>query len=299
MKIKQDFATIFDTGNEFEILEKVKRHLGSSNINAIDRNRFTLLHYAITDKLSDVAKYLVERGADVNGTRACEFYPLELAADHENLQAIKIMNASGKLKYNRKSDKSLPLAAARGYYEIAQYLLDKGADVNTWYRQRTAIHWATQEGYYDIVKLLIDYHADVNRKHIGDEMMAETALYIAAAEGHYRIAELLLENGALVNTPTFHSTPFMIACSWENLDIAKILLDAGANIDFKDNDGRTSLFLAKVRDKQNIIDFLIQNGASTKVSDDNGITISDLDDSSIKEGIYQELFGEDDGCALM
>jgi ankyrin repeat protein len=244
------------------------------------------LLYSIADKLNIVTKYLIANGADVNGIRKYESYPLEMAASHGSIEAIKLLDASGRLEYNRKSDRSLSYAAAQGYYEIVEYLLEKGMDVNKKYNRRTPLHWATQEGNINTVRLLIEHHANVNEC---DDYTMDSPLYQAASDGQLEIVELLLTNGAEVDRGS-ECTPFMIACSWEHFNVAKRLLDAGANIDYRDSDGRTSLFLAKIRDKQNIIDFLIDNGASMDVIDNAGISILDLNDADVKKRLFNELF---------
>ena len=72
-----------------------------------------------------------------------------------------------------------------------------------------------------------------------------TALLYAARSGCYDCVEALIENGAGVNVPTPEGvTPVMIALDNDNTDVAKLLLDHGANPGVWDWWGRTALYIA-------------------------------------------------------
>lgn len=86
------------------------------------------------------------------------------------------------------------------------------------------------------------------------------------------------------------TTPFCIACAFENYREAELLLSYGANINYKDKDGRTPLFYAKVRKNSEMIKFLHDNNAANNVVDNYGISILDLDDEKIREKLFKELY---------
>jgi ankyrin repeat protein len=72
-----------------------------------------------------------------------------------------------------------------------------------------------------------------------------TALLYAARDGCYDCVETLIAKGADVNVPTPEGvTPLMIALDNDNNDIAKLLLDHGANPGVWDWYGRTALYIA-------------------------------------------------------
>lgn len=83
---------------------------------------------------------------------------------------------------------ALHVAAAFGYTELAQLLIDNGADLNVQGdRGNTPLHFAAQEGNLEIARLLVDAGADT---HILSNVGA-TALTWASGYGHTRIAALL------------------------------------------------------------------------------------------------------------
>ena len=67
--------------------------------------------------------------------------------------------------------------------------------------------------------------------------------------GHKKlVAEILLEAGADVNTTNKEGkTPLHVAATWDKKLIAEILLEAGADVHFKDKEGKTPLDIAKNR----------------------------------------------------
>ena len=81
--------------------------------------------------------------------------------------------------------------------EEIKELVIKGADVNAKKHGWTALMRACYKGYKDIAELLIENGADVNEK---DNRDGKTALMWVSLVGHKEIAELLIENGADVNT---------------------------------------------------------------------------------------------------
>ena len=112
----------------------------------------------------------------------------------------------------RPADDLTPLhsAAQRGYFEVAEFLISKGADVNArTHRTRclcrpapahfaelpllcaddeTALEFASEGGYVDIVKLLIEKDADVHAKTHG----GKTALHGAVVQKRDEVVNILL-----------------------------------------------------------------------------------------------------------
>ena len=85
---------------------------------------------------------------------------------------------------------ALTLACCGGFLEVAQFLIDHGADIEL--GASTPLMEASQEGHIDIVKYLISKGSNI---HAVTNTM-DTALTYACANGHTRIAEFLLSCGA-------------------------------------------------------------------------------------------------------
>ena len=92
----------------------------------------------------------------------------------------------------------LGLACYFGHYEIARYLVLKGADVNLPSNNGFGVyplHSAAAGNYTDIARMLIENNAQVNVK----QQAGATALHSAAQNGNVDLLILLLEHGADVN----------------------------------------------------------------------------------------------------
>ena len=127
------------------------------------------------------------------GPSASERALLE-AARKGNIEAVKQHLAAGT-DVNAKSERgATPLhrAATFGHKEIAELLIDKGADVNAvggllgW----TPLHSAANGGHKEVAELLITKGADVNANIRG-----WTPLHEAVDEGHTETADLLRKHG--------------------------------------------------------------------------------------------------------
>ncbi|KAI0193916.1 hypothetical protein EV127DRAFT_360238 [Xylaria flabelliformis] len=136
---------------------------------------------------------------------------------------------------------ALRAASDGGYLEIAQMLLDNGADVNAmderfdeWeckeFNTRSdygsALYNASYRGHEEIVRLLLDRGADVNA--IGGEY--GYALQAASHNGHQNIVQVLLEQGADINA-FGGCCSHALSAAWfgDSEEMMKMLLDKGAD----------------------------------------------------------------------
>lgn len=92
----------------------------------LDKTGRTPLHAAAQHGQEAVAKYLIERGADVNslGHWSCGTTPLHLAAAGGHLEMTRLLLAAGADPGIKNKDKKLPktLAAEAGHPKVARIL---------------------------------------------------------------------------------------------------------------------------------------------------------------------------------
>jgi len=152
-------------------------------------------------------------------------------------------------KLDREGETELMKASKYGDIAIATDLLSKGADVHLANSTgETALILASQAGYNDIVKELLA--AGSNIHHRSD---AGTAIIMAAQEGHTEVLETLIKAGASINDVNTDSndTPLHLVLKLirERAHLKKLvqlLVDTGANIHAKNDEGETPLSLASV-----------------------------------------------------
>jgi ankyrin repeat protein len=197
-------------------------------------------------------------------------------------------------------------AAGHGDHAKVKSLLDKGADVNAkrdggW----TALMLAARGGHVEVAKTLLDKGADVNaNNYAGRQPSAplsldqicertiamdsyptypslwdnqffygSTALMMAANWGHPEVARLLLDNGADVNARNHFGTTALAAAVLKGyLEVTKILLDKEADPNEQDCWGLPILSRAVLRGYPEAVKVLLENGAEVNAKDKNGST---------------------------
>jgi FOG: Ankyrin repeat len=133
---------------------------------------------------------------------------------------------------------------------------------------------AAEYGYYEKAHELLQKGADPDKK--SSEKL--TPLMYAASRGDYDIAKLLIEYGADVNAehpgspePSVKGfTPLIYAMSNRTTAVLQLLLDNGADINHKSENGTSALIRACTYDRRDLMKTLIENGADINAVDDEG-----------------------------
>ena len=151
----------------------------------------------------------------------------------------------------------------------------KNVDIRKANDGRTPLCYAVQHNKVDCAKILIDRKADVNAKGI----CGETPLHFAAQFGAADCARHLVDQGAVVDARARDgSTPLHKAASFAKLDCLKILIDCGADINAVGKDNTRVLhrigssFESNDEDNEKCCQILIDSGAELNPKDDYGRT---------------------------
>jgi uncharacterized protein len=120
----------------------------------------------------------------------------------------------------------------------------------------TQLHHCALNGLTTSVKRLLSIrNINVNVK---DDESGMTPLHWAAVNGHIEIARLLLQNGAEVNAKGYNgSTPLQFAAEEDNVDILHLLVENGANLEAQNDHGWRALHFATYYGHLHIIQELI------------------------------------------
>lgn len=209
----------------------------------------TALHYAVFYNHIDVVRYLVENGANVNQQNLSGLTPLFWSLDQGLYDIAKVLLEHGADTsiFSKDGYAVLHKAVASNAMEAVKYLVEIGkADINVEasaiHKRTTALHIAAANGYYDLAEYLISNNADVNSK----TSQNITPLHKAVARNHQDVVTLLLTKGADINAlDTIYRTPLHYAAFYNRLEIASILLLGGADSLALDKINLTPLALAK------------------------------------------------------
>jgi ankyrin repeat protein len=158
------------------------------------------LRVAVMLGSTDMVRWLIERGADVNAPSP------------------------------KDGRAALLWAAQKGHIDIVDALIGAGADVNAGDAVGIVpLQWASENGHTDVVRILVESGARVDRREAesGQGLMHRVSIY-----GHVEIARLLLSRGAdPVGKDAAGRAPVYYACRYGHEQLAGLLVENGASWD--------------------------------------------------------------------
>jgi len=179
-------------------------------------------------------------------------------------------------------------AVAENDLTRVESLLRLGVDPNVkGVNNETALMIASQRGYIDIVNLLLEEGADVNEQMHNKV----TALMLATADSHNpELARVLLQAGAEVNHQDIYGyTPLIYTSALGYIEMVKVLLEEGANVNAKNRDRMSALMFASDKGHEDIVKELLAAGAEVNARDRQGNTSLMLASDKGHEDIVEEL----------
>ncbi|XP_072611564.1 ankyrin-2 isoform X39 [Vulpes vulpes] len=247
-----------------------------SSVDSATKKGNTALHIASLAGQAEVVKVLVKEGANINAQSQNGFTPLYMAAQENHIDVVKYLLENGANQSTATEDGFTPLAVAlqQGHNQAVAILLENDTKGKV---RLPALHIAARKDDTKSAALLLqnDHNADVQSKMMVNRTTESgfTPLHIAAHYGNVNVATLLLNRGAAVDfTARNGITPLHVASKRGNTNMVKLLLDRGGQIDAKTRDGLTPLHCAARSGHDQVAELLLERGAPLLARTKNGLS---------------------------
>lgn len=251
------------------------------------------------DKMLDAAskgdietiKSYLSQGVDINYQNSGFLYSEETAcmkaAEKGQIKALEFLIEQGAdfKKGNTGGENPISYAAKNGQFEAVMFLISKGEDVN--YKEKnygmTPFLSAAEYGDIKYMKKLISKGANIHEK----SKSKQTAITLAAFGKKADAVKFLIKKGLNPNLKGQYGwtalTYAIFTSDYMKYDLPEdikatvdVLLQGGADINQKDDDGNTVLIHAAQQEALMLIDYLLSKGANPDIKNNAGATYHDV-----------------------
>ncbi|XP_030069900.1 protein phosphatase 1 regulatory subunit 12A isoform X2 [Microcaecilia unicolor] len=231
---------------------------------------------------TDEVHKLLERGADVNYANVDGLTALHQACIDDNVDMVKFLVENGASINQPDNEGWIPLhaAASCGYIDIAEYLLHHGANVGAVNSEGdTPLDIAEEEAMEELLQ------NEVNRQGIDVEAARKEEERVML-----RDARQWLNSGRIEDVRHLKSggTALHVAAAKGYVEVLKLLIQAGYDVNIKDYDGWTPLHAAAHWGKEEACRILVENLCEMETVNKVGQTAFDVADEDIL-GYLEEL----------
>lgn len=262
-------------GDKETVRALLKQH---ADVNAAEPDGATALAWAVHRDDLETADLLLKAGANVNAANDYGVTALSLACTNRNAAMLEaLLKAGGNPNIAQWTGETpLMTCSSTGLLEGVKALVAHGANVNAKEskKDQTALMWAIAKKHSDIAKVLIDAKADVRArsKVIPQPEPFQVACTekdpcLTGAKSGYTYPET-------VHFPKTGGgfTPLLFAAQQGDIESAKALLAAGADVNESTPEEGAALVIASASNQEKFALFLLEKGANPNTKDGWGIT---------------------------
>lgn len=264
------------TAGHEKVVETLLKHNAELEAQS-ERTKDTPLSLACSGGRYEVVELLLNVGANKEHRNVSDYTPLSLAASGGYVNIIKLLLSHGAEINSRTGSKlgisPLMLAAMNGHTAAVKLLLDMGSDINAQIEtnRNTALTLACFQGRHEVVSLLLERKANVEHR----AKTGLTPLMEAASGGYIEVGRVLLDKGADVNAapvPSSRDTALTIAADKGHIKFVELLLNRHAAVEVKNKKGNSPLWLAANGGHLQVVEVLYNSGADIDSQDNRKVS---------------------------
>ena len=188
-------------GGNLELVELLANAGGNLSYKG-GRLKSNLLMFAIDSGSIPIVQYLIQKGVNINEADESGWFPLTLAVVYSLNDIAKILVDAGADLNIKFYGEPLIIFAIYPYYyntEMFKYFIDNGVDVDAQDSDgKTALYWAISYENFEAFDFLVSAGADVNKQSSDGVSL----LFLSIRDGNENMTTYLIDNGADVNLRT-------------------------------------------------------------------------------------------------
>jgi ankyrin repeat protein len=271
----------------------------STSVDELNSILERILIYASINGLVNVVKFLHEKGVEIDKKEKINLRtPLLIAIEYGHLELATYLLENGADINKRARDATAQcLAIQSGKLEVVKFVFERDREKLQLTDERLAKYLqdcVVTENYEVLNYLLEEIGVDINLRN---KKTRETALITAVRKLNLKMVTFLLENGAdltlktaknesclhiAISPPSPHSSSSssssasLSSSSYSNcgtLEMVKVLVERGVEINAQSTKGNTALSLAIFKGSLTIVKYLVENGADLNWNDKAGETL--------------------------
>lgn len=287
-----------------------------ADINAKDKDGDSVLAFALRMGNAEAAKLLLTRGAIVDNRAVLNVANLDQAEIVAMVLGKKGVNVNVKDADGLTPLINVVFVAASHFgreeeaqraqrLKIIQMLLDKGAEVNVqggMFKKETPMEIALSKGDAGVAEILLSKMNPNGKNKEGDSLFLQTASKAMdnetreAREGCQQFLGVLLKKGADINAKNSDGeSALYLAVKKQEGTLALWLLERGADANTRDQKGRLVLHLAAARNNPTLVKALMEKGADVNATHPDGIPLLGKVTAAIVK--YQAVLANREGAA--
>jgi ankyrin repeat protein len=265
----EDFFRLIISGS----LEQIEENEISENLlKSKDAFGNGAVHYAAAHGRTDILEKLILEGAELNAGNENKMTPLLLAvsAGHKSTLDLLLHYKADTKKKDTDDRTALHYASYCGHEDIVRELLNnnkRSVNKKDAFHQ-TPVHYAINASNDDIVGLLAD-----NKGNIRSDKENLQGLLINHISGeNFNIVNFLLDHNAKANGEIYGTTPLIIAAGNSSLEMVDLLLEQGASVNRSNENQISPLLSACLTGRLEVVNYLLEKDANVNVQSKSGLS---------------------------